>query len=217
MLAITYSLKQVRGLVRDNLRGAKYFNSMHLQNITIKLRHAGKWQYVELVAPLLIALLFGGVTISIYKLHIANQIHVYYSLDTRHNDRELIKVINSADRYVYFAIYFFTKSSIADALVSAKKRGVDVIGIMDRDASLNSNARILDLLRSAKIPILTQRHPDGIMHMKALVTEKAYASGSYNWTDGANNVNDEVLEIGTNENVRKQYLTIIKKVLTINQ
>jgi hypothetical protein len=72
-------------------------------------------------------------------------------------------------------------------------------------------------LVAANIRVLTQKHPEGIMHIKALVTENAYASGSYNWTDGANNVNDEVLEIGTNENVRKQYLAIIKRLLITNQ
>jgi phosphatidylserine/phosphatidylglycerophosphate/cardiolipin synthase-like enzyme len=147
----------------------------------------------------------------------AEQIHVYYSLGTRHNDQELIKVIDAAHQYVYFAIYYFTKSSIADALIRAKKRGVDIVGIMDRDSSLNSNATVLSRLVAANIRVLTQKHPEGIMHIKALVTENAYASGSYNWTDGANNVNDEVLEIGTNENVRKQYLAIIKRLLITNQ
>ena len=192
-------------------------NHMKTENIVLEFRRAGKWQLKELAIILLVAFILIGATITIDSIRTTNQIRVYYSLDTRHNDQELIKVIDNADKYVYFAIYFFTKSSIADALIRAKNRGVDVIGIMDRDASLNSNATILARLKSAQIQILTQRHPDGIMHIKALVTENAYASGSYNWTDGANNVNDEVLEIGTNESVRKQYLTIIKKVLTINQ
>ncbi len=190
---------------------------MKTENIVLELRRAGKWRLKELIIILAFALILIGASITINSIRATSQIHVYYSLDTRHNDRELIKVIDNANKNVYFAIYFFTKSSIADALVRAKNRGVDVIGIMDRDASLNSNATILTRLKSAGIRVLTQRHPDGIMHIKALVTENAYASGSYNWTDGANNVNDEVLEIGTNESVRKQYFEIIKKVLTINQ
>ena len=190
---------------------------MKTENIVLEFRRAGKWRLKELAVVLSVAFILIGATLTIDSIRTTNQIRVYYSLDTRHNDQELIKVIDNADKYVYFAIYFFTKSSIADALIRAKNRGVDVIGIMDRDASLNSNATILARLRSARIQILTQRHPDGIMHIKSLVTESAYASGSYNWTDGANNVNDEVLEIGTNESVRKQYLDIIKKVLTINQ
>jgi len=190
---------------------------MKTENISLVLRRGGRWSFMTIGLCACAVLLVVAVMFIAISSHIDNQIHVYYSLNDRNNDKELIKVIDQADKYVYFAIYYFTKSSIADALIRAKNRGVNVIGIMDRDASLNSNAKILDRLKEAHITTLTQKHPDGIMHMKALVTEDAYATGSYNWTDGANNVNDEVLEIGTNESVRKQYLAIIKNVLTINQ
>ena len=59
----------------------------------------------------------------------ANSVRVLYSLTARHNDREVIALIDSAQRYVYFAMYEFTLRDIADALVAAKKRGVDVEGI----------------------------------------------------------------------------------------
>jgi phosphatidylserine/phosphatidylglycerophosphate/cardiolipin synthase-like enzyme len=189
---------------------------MKNENISLELRNSGRWNWKTIGISVCVAFTMVLAVLAINSKMISSQFNVYYSLNTRHNDQELIKVIDDANKYVYFAIYFFTKNSIADALIRAKNRGVDVIGIMDRDASLNSNAKILERLGSANIQILTQRHPEGIMHIKALVTEDAYASGSYNWTDSANNVNDEVLEIGTNESVRKQYLAIIKKILTIN-
>lgn len=142
---------------------------------------------------------------------------VVYSLDRRANDQEIVRMINSADRYAYFAIYYFTKQDIAAALIRAKQRGVAVWGITDAAASQDSNRQIVAKLRAAGVAIETQKHQDGIMHMKALVTDKGYASGSYNWTDAATEANDEVLEIGTNAAVRDQYLEIIKKVLVKNQ
>ncbi len=190
---------------------------MKTENISLELRRGGRWNWKPVGIIVCIIILVAASAWIVASSHISSQFHVYYSLDGRHNDKELIKVIDNADKYVYFAIYFFTKNSIADALVRAEKRGVDVLGIMDRDASLESNAKVLERLREANIRVLTQKHQEGIMHVKALVTEKAYASGSYNWTDSANNINDEILEIGTNESVRKQYLSIIKKILTINQ
>ena len=54
------------------------------------------------------------------------------------------------------------------------------------------------------------------MHLKLLVTDRAYALGSYNWTESATTLNDEVLEIGTAEPLREAYLDIVKKVLTVN-
>lgn len=141
---------------------------------------------------------------------------VVYSLDKRNLDQEIIHVIDGADHYVYFAIYYFTKTDIADALIRAKLRGVTVSGIMDAAASLDSNKKIVAMLQTAGISLETQQHQDGIMHMKAIVTDKAYASGSYNWTDSATEANDEVLEIGTDKNMHDQYLSIIKKVLAAN-
>jgi len=153
------------------------------------------------------------ITTSLYD----SKFKVVYSLDSRNTDREIIRLIDGADRYIYFAIYYFTKADIAEALIRAKRRGVLIWGITDNVASLDSNKNTIAALRDAGIVVETQKHQDGIMHMKAIVTDKAYASGSYNWTDSATNANDEILEIGTDKSVHDQYLSIIKKVLTINR
>jgi hypothetical protein len=145
-----------------------------------------------------------------------NSIRVIYSLDQKRNDQELIALINEAEDYIYFAIYTFTLPTIADALVEAKKRGVDVKGIMDSEQSRNSyGAPITAALLNAGIPVVTERHAtgNGIMHIKLLVTEQAYAFGSYNWTRSATTLNDEILEIGTDRALRQAYENILKKLL----
>jgi hypothetical protein len=162
------------------------------------------------------ALCLVTATALIVTRHYDSQFKVVYSLDKRQNDQEIVRLVNSADKYVYFAIYFFTKDDIADALIRAKKRGLDVQGITDAAASRDSNKDIVGRLRSAGIVVETQKHQDGIMHMKVLVTDKAYASGSYNWTASATEANDEILEIGTNGSLRKRYLDIIKRILSAN-
>lgn len=146
----------------------------------------------------------------------ADSVRVVYSLDQKQNDQELIVLINDAKEYIYFAIYTFTLPSIADALVAAKKRGVEVRGVMDSEQSRNSyGAPITAKLHAAGIPLLTERHAtgNGIMHIKLLVTEQAYAFGSYNWTKSATTINDEILEIGTNSALRQTYENILKKLL----
>lgn len=145
-----------------------------------------------------------------------DSVRVVYSLDQKQNDQELITLIEEADEYIYFAIYTFTLPSIADALVAAKKRGVEVRGIMDSEQSKNSyGAPITAKLHAAGIPLLTERHAtgNGIMHIKLLVTEQAYAFGSYNWTKSATTINDEILEIGTSPMLRQAYENILKKLL----
>jgi phosphatidylserine/phosphatidylglycerophosphate/cardiolipin synthase-like enzyme len=155
---------------------------------------------------------------AVERFSVAGQFTILYSLDKKQNDRALINVINSAHQYVYFAIYEFTKENIAEALMSAKDRGLDVEGIADASQSAGAQqAKIIASLREAGIPVETQKHPEGIMHIKALVTDNAYALGSYNWTSAATFENDEILEIGTNDDLRRQYLAILQKILQANR
>ncbi len=140
---------------------------------------------------------------------------VLYSLDQKQNDKELIALINAAKSHIYFAIYTFTLKDVADALVAAKKRGVDVRGVVDSGQAASSYGMpIVQELVAAGIPVETEKHADGngIMHIKALVTDSTYALGSYNWTGSATNVNDELLEIGTDPSLRQTYENILMKL-----
>lgn len=146
----------------------------------------------------------------------AGSTRVLYSLDRKQNDKEIIALINAARTRIYFAIYVFTLRDIADALVAAKKRGVEVRGLVDAEQAKNSyGAPIIALLTSAGISVVTEKHAsgNGIMHIKALVTDSAYAIGSYNWTKSATALNDEILEIGTDETLRQTYETVLKRLL----
>jgi hypothetical protein len=150
----------------------------------------------------------------------ADSIRVIYSLDAKQNDQEIIALISAAKTHIYFAMYEFTLKDIADALVAAKKRGVDVEGLVDSTESASSyDAPIISELTNAGISIETEKHADGngIMHIKAIVTDSAYAIGSYNWTESATTENDELLEIGTDPTLRQVYENILTKLLTTYQ
>lgn len=146
----------------------------------------------------------------------AGTVRVLYSLDAKQNDKEIIALIDEAQSTIYFAMYEFTLRDIADALVAAKERGVTVKGLVDKGESENSyDAPIMAELRSAGIPVETEHHADGsgIMHIKAIVTDKAYALGSYNWTSSATHENDEILEIGTDPTLRTTYENILTRLI----
>ncbi len=148
-----------------------------------------------------------------YRYQPAHEISVYYNQDIQANQK-VAEVIRDADKFVYFAVYTFTRNDLKDALLGAKYRGLDVRGVTDRDQlpKINIQAKIVKELRAAGIPVSVQDHL-GIMHLKTVVTDKAYASGSYNWTSAATNLNDEVLEIGRDEAVRAQYEKVLKTLL----
>jgi hypothetical protein len=158
----------------------------------------------------------GGIPLQTMAAPPANSVRVLYSLTARHNDREVIALIDAAQQHVYFAMYEFTLRDIADALVAAKKRGVRVEGVVDSEESAKSYGRpIISELVAAGIPVKSEKHKDGngIMHIKALATESAYALGSYNWTASATSENDELLEIGTAPQLVATYNSILKKLV----
>src|SRR3989344_1427229 len=145
----------------------------------------------------------------------ANSVRVIYSLTEKRTNEELIALIEEAGDHIYFAVYTFTLTDVADALIAAKKRGVEVRGIVDDEQARESFMRpVVEKLVAAGIPVQTDpSSSSGIMHIKALVTERAYAIGSYNWTKSATTQNDELLEIGTDPALVAIYKDILLKIL----
>jgi phosphatidylserine/phosphatidylglycerophosphate/cardiolipin synthase-like enzyme len=141
-----------------------------------------------------------------------HDVRVMYNRDVEMN-KEVVSVIRDANQFVYFAIYTFTRQDIKDALLAAKTKGLVVEGITDRDQShkIEEQKKIIAELRQAGIPVLEQDH-SAIMHLKTVVTEKGYASGSFNWTSSATNLNDEILEVGTDESIRQQYQKVLENI-----
>lgn len=148
-----------------------------------------------------------------YKYLPTKQVEIFYNRDIEANEK-IKNVIYDADKFVYFAIYTFTKADIKDALLGAKHRGLDVVGLTDKEQTENIEQQrdIISELRQAGIPVYVQSH-SSLMHIKTLVTDKGFVSGSYNWTANATNSNDEVLEVGTDEVLRRKYEDVVKEVL----
>lgn len=161
------------------------------------------------------AIAVAGIPAQTVSAPAAGSVRVIYSLDQKQNDKEIIALIDAAKSKIYFAIYTFTLPSIADALIAAKDRGVAVYGIVDGGQAESSyGAPIIKKLVDAAIPIVAEKHAtgSGIMHIKALVTDSAYVSGSYNWTRSGTTINDEIIEIGTDPTLRQIYEDILRKL-----
>jgi phosphatidylserine/phosphatidylglycerophosphate/cardiolipin synthase-like enzyme len=112
----------------------------------------------------------------------------------------IIRELEKANKELLIAVYAFTHDELAGALVQAKKRGVTVQVIIDREfdsANENSKGKFLE---GHKIPVrrLSGQKPPGkeagLMHQKFAVIDRAVVfTGSYNWTHSADKFNDENL------------------------
>lgn len=110
-------------------------------------------------------------------------------------------------------MYGLTAPAVVKSLVEAKRRGVDVRVITDRERLTDpKQQRALNTLRLAGVPVRINRH-DGLMHMKqAVIDDRINTSGSANYTTSGNRYNDERLDVITDAAVttkaRRKFLSM---------
>jgi len=124
-------------------------------------------------------------------------IDVYYAPEDQPIDR-VIGLYAHATRYIYVSVYALTAPSVVKALVEAKRRGLDIRVITDRERLNDPKQRsAVNTLRLAGVPIRINRH-DGLMHLKQVVIDDVInVSGSANHTTSGNRYNDERLDVIT--------------------
>jgi phosphatidylserine/phosphatidylglycerophosphate/cardiolipin synthase-like enzyme len=125
----------------------------------------------------------------------------------------LVTLYQHAKRYIYVSVYGLTYPRAVEALVAAKKRGVDVRMLTDHERAQEIKQRTaLQTLRLAGIPIRVNQH-DGLMHLKQVVIDdEINTSGSINHTTSGNAYNDERMDIITDRAIslqaREQFLSM---------
>ncbi|TVY08224.1 phospholipase D family nuclease [Paenibacillus cremeus] len=122
------------------------------------------------------------------------KIEYAFTQDKGHPEKILIGIINEAKSNLDIAIYSLTNKDIVDAILAAKKRGVAVRVLTDKqEAGTAAQSAKLKELKAAGIPIKDNTHK-GIMHMKVTIADKSIVTtGSYNYSVSATTTNDEVI------------------------
>jgi phospholipase D len=109
----------------------------------------------------------------------------------------VISSIQSATGSIYVAMFYMSSAEIVQALCEAKKRGVEVVSVFDD--SQRRSFRYLQFgitMRLHGIPVRYGFPERGKMHSKfAVIDGKSVLSGSYNWTESAENLNTEDMTI----------------------
>jgi len=101
----------------------------------------------------------------------------------------LLKV-NNSEESIDVAMYTFTDLILAEALVNAKDRGVEVRIYLDRSQVYARYTQSVYFVQSEMKVRISSNHY--IMHNKfAIIDEEILITGSYNWTKAANTKNDE--------------------------
>lgn len=100
--------------------------------------------------------------------------------------------IGRANSSIHILIYSFTLNAIGDALVQAKQRGIDVKIVWDK-SNWNASGSEYQKLKDSGIEVrVDYRH--GLLHDKvAIIDQHIIITGSFNWSQAANQENRENL------------------------
>lgn len=122
---------------------------------------------------------------------------VFFGPEERPGDR-VVQLYGDAKREIFVAMFGLTYPPAIQALVAAKRRGIDVRVISDRER-LQDHKQVmaLETLRLAGIPIRINQH-ENLMHLKqAVIDNRINTNGSMNQTASGNHYNDERLDVFT--------------------
>ncbi|MCC6623984.1 MAG: lamin tail domain-containing protein [Deltaproteobacteria bacterium] len=119
---------------------------------------------------------------------------------------KLREVLATAQHRVYFMIFSFTLADVASDIAALRAAGVEVVGIFDKGSASNQYSQD-EALAAAGVSVYldgnenTSGFAGGRLHDKVLIVDAGTGSdplvvtGSYNWSAGATNDNDENLVV----------------------
>ena len=139
----------------------------------------------------------------------------------------ILREVDQAKKELLVAVYAFTNDNLASALVQAKKRGVMVQVVIDREFDAGNEKSKGKFFDAQKIPLRrmtgakskTGDRDGGLMHQKfAVIDRRIVLTGTYNWTHAADSLNDENLLLFRDagplaEEYRKAFLQLWERKL----
>lgn len=138
-----------------------------------------------------------------------NDFQVYFSPQDRGITKQIIPLINSAQKYIYMPVFLITHKDLTDSLINASKREVAVKVILDATNSHGTVSKI-KILRQNGIQVKTENYA-GKLHSKSIIIDDLYTViGSMNFSRSGESVNDENLVIIKDKDIAIFYKTFFQ-------
>ncbi len=113
--------------------------------------------------------------------------------------------IKQAQDEILVQAYAFTSKNIADALLSAAKKGIKVAVVYDRKSAKDKYSQI-PRLQKAGVKTIADK-VQGISHNKIMIIDKKIVvTGSFNWTVAAEKRNSENIIFLANSKLAEEYI-----------
>lgn len=128
--------------------------------------------------------------------------------------QELIRRIDQARSSIFVAMFTLTQNDLIDALIRAKKRGIDVKLAIDRYTARGASKKGVQKLLEAGLEIFHSVGLPLLHHKWAYIDQKELILGSTNWTEAAFRKNDDLLLFldDLSQEHKKQMKTLIRSI-----
>ncbi len=153
----------------------------------------------------------GNNTAKNISLNNACTLDIYFSPVGNVLNEGILPLLTQAKKEIYVSIFYLTNKPIIDALINAKKRGVDVKIIYDA-VGANSMKEKVRSLRAAGV-LLKAENWGGKDHEKNMVIDgKYFITGSANFSNSGMGKNDENILIFKNPEIAGFYRNYFLKL-----
>jgi len=139
-------------------------------------------------------------------------VEVYFSPSDR-TTSHIAATLHRAQSSVNIGMYNFTRLDLADTVIALKQRGRTVRIVTDDTSAADVTGNQSSFMRSNGIDILLKGFSDGLFHHKYAIVDGTAPSGprwvitgSHNWTNSAENSNNENIVIVQDNRVANLYI-----------
>ena len=124
----------------------------------------------------------------------------------------LVPVLESAQESIYFLAYSFTSNQLGEIIRQKAEADVTIAGVMDDGQVRSNQGTEFDPFRQADLNVRMDGI-DGLMHHKVfIVDEKIVVLGSYNFSQNAEQRNDENMLVIYDPVIAQQFMLEFQRV-----
>jgi phosphatidylserine/phosphatidylglycerophosphate/cardiolipin synthase-like enzyme len=145
-----------------------------------------------------------------------SQIEVYFSPEDGTLEH-ILTAVNSAHESIYFLAYSFTSDDLAGALIERLNAGVTVKGVFDKDQYHSNSGTEYDQLLNAGMDVRLDGNPRLMHHKVMIIDGQIVITGSYNFSNNAEQNNDENTLIIHNQDIADQYLAEFQRIFEASE
>jgi len=145
--------------------------------------------------------------------YISDKLEVYFSPEDDFEQR-LLELIEHAKNSIDFLAYAFTSSSISKALIDKHNKGIRIRGVFDKKWNSNRYSKYSYMLSNG-LDVKLDGNKQTMHNKVFIIDDRTVVTGSYNFTEKANEQNNENAIVVHNEEFASRYKDEFEEIFTL--